>query len=75
MLLTIITIMGFAGAALMFKRNRPAFWPLTIQITVYPPVYYLTQNFPRYRYPILWVSFLFAAYGLSVVWKRIARSA
>jgi hypothetical protein len=63
-LLTIVTIMGFAGAALLFKRNRPAFWPLAIPLALYPPVYYVTQNFPRYRYPILWISFLLAGYAL-----------
>ena len=39
----------------------------TIQLTVYPPAYYLTQNFPRYRYPILWVSPLLAAYWISLL--------
>jgi len=43
-LITIVTILGFAGAALLFRQNRPAFWPLAIPLAVYPPVYYLTQN-------------------------------
>jgi hypothetical protein len=63
-LLTLITIMGFAGAALLFKRNRPAFWPLAIPLALYPPVYYVTQNIPRYRYPIFWISFLLAGHAL-----------
>jgi len=73
-LLTLITLLGFAGAAVLFKQNREAFWNLAIPLIVYPPVYYLTQNFPRYRYPILWISFMLAAVALGALRSRIWKS-
>jgi len=71
-LLTLITLLGFAGAAVLFKQNREAFWNLAIPLIVYPPVYYLTQNFPRYRYPILWISFLLAGYVVTQMLDRLS---
>jgi len=71
-LLTLITLLGFAGAAVLFKQNREAFWNLAIPLIVYPPVYYLTQNFPRYRYPILWISFLLAGYAVIQMMDRLS---
>jgi hypothetical protein len=44
--------MGFAGAALLFKRNLAY-----LRDSV-------TQNIPRYRYPIFWISFLLAGHAL-----------
>ena len=72
-LIAIVTILGFAGAALLFKQNRPAFWPLAIPLALYPPVYYLTQNFPRYRYPILWISFLLSGYAVTHLLERLRK--
>ena len=45
--------------------NRSASWPLATALVLYPPVYYLTQDFPRYRYPILWISFLLSGYAVT----------
>ena len=72
-LITIVTILGFGGAALLFKQNRPAFWCLAIPLALYPPVYYLTQNFPRYRYPILWISFLLSGYAVTHLLERLRK--
>ncbi len=72
-LLGIITILGFAGAFVLYKQNRSAFWTLAIPLLVYPPVYYLTQNFPRYRYPVLWISFILSGYALTELFERLGK--
>jgi hypothetical protein len=65
-----VTLAGFAGLILCYKENRltaPLFGSLLL---VYPLIYYFVQHFLRYRYPVLWVSSLMAAYALTVAWQR-----
>ena len=57
------TILGFAGLLLCWRANRAALLTAA-PLLLYPLVYYATQNFLRYRYPILWISFLLAGHAL-----------
>ena len=72
-----ITVLGFAGAILAFRADRTAGWLLGATLFSYPIVYYFIQHLIRYRYPILWISFLLAAYALDRGWafsrSRLAR--
>ena len=60
-----ITIISFAGIAIMFRNNRRAAWMLTSTLLLYPLVHYFVQFEARYRYPIFWATFLPAAYAVS----------
>ena len=43
-------------------------------LLLYPMIYYCIQHFTRYRYPILWVSSLLAAYALDQAWLKLRRT-
>jgi hypothetical protein len=63
-----ISALGFAGAILAFRANRMAGLLLGASLVCYSIPYYFVQHILRYRYPILWVSFLLAAYALDRGW-------
>jgi hypothetical protein len=63
-----ISGLGFAGAILAFRANPMAAWLLGGALASYPIIYYFVQHLLRYRYPILWISFLLAAYALDRGW-------
>lgn len=64
-----ISALGFAGAILAFRANRMAGWLLGAALVSYSLPYYFVQHLLRYRYPILWISFLLAAYALDRGWS------
>ena len=66
-----VTLLGFAGLVLCAKTNPIAAALLGSILLLYPLTYYTIQHFTRYRYPILWVSTLLAAYTLEQGWLRI----
>ena len=70
-LLWAVTLLGFGGLALSWKTNPIAASLLGPTLLLYPLVYYAIQHFTRYRYPILWVSSLMAAYALEYAWLKI----
>jgi hypothetical protein len=70
----ILTILSFAGLALMFRNNRRAAWMLASTLLLYPFVHYFVQFEARYRYPVFWATFLPAAYAILefIEWWRKA---
>jgi len=60
----ILTILSFAGLAVMFRKNRRAAWLLASTLLLYPFVHYFVQFEARYRYPVFWATFLPAAYAI-----------
>ena len=62
--LTASTILGFVGLLLCWRTNRRAALLTAAPLMLYPLVYYATHTFVRYRYPILWISFLLAGHAL-----------
>ena len=59
----LISVLGWAGAVLAWKKKRIAVL-LTIPLLAFPPVYYVTHTFPTYRHPIDPVIILLATYGI-----------
>ena len=69
-LLGLLTLGGFAGLTMLWRKDRAAAWVLwTVELT-FPLIYYVVQTSPRYRYPIYWISLLGSVYGVS----RLSRS-
>lgn len=60
-----LTLLSFAGLYLMHRRRIPASKFLILIAAVFPVIYYVLHYTPRYRYPILWITWLGAAYALS----------
>jgi len=72
----ILTIVSFAGLALMFRKNRRAAWLFASTLLLYPFVHYFVQFEARYRYPVFWATFLPAAYAILELiywWRRTYR--
>jgi hypothetical protein len=70
----IIWLMGplsIAGLYLLFQRDRISTGQCLVWLLLFPPIYYIIEFIPRYRYPILWASFLPASYYLCQSAQRI----
>ena len=65
------TLLGFAGLALCAKQHPITAALLGSALLLYPLIYYCIQHFTRYRYPILWISSLLAAYALDQAWLKL----
>ena len=69
-LLQTLTLASIGGLWLSLKYRLPGLPILGILLGLFPLVYYVVQFEPRYRYPILWVTCLEAAYFCTFLWKR-----
>jgi hypothetical protein len=60
---------------MLFKKDRAAAGTYLLWMLLFPPVYYILSFTPRYRFPILWVSFIPASFVLSEaaqkIWQRL----
>jgi len=61
----VMTILSLPGWLLMARANRDASIVLGLWLLLFPPIYYIALYEGRYRYPILWVTFVCAGYFLS----------
>lgn len=65
LIISVITAASIPGLLLMHRANRVAADMLAACLVSYSLVYYLVHVNLRYRYPILWVSFMATAYLLT----------
>jgi hypothetical protein len=68
----IITIASVFGLYVVWKEARSSFIVLTVWLTLFPLIYYVVQAAPRYRYPVLWISWLLAGQTLVSLTRRAA---
>jgi hypothetical protein len=70
----VLTLLSFAGLAILFRKNRRAAWMLASVLLLYPLVHYVVQFDARYRYPIFWATLLLAGYAVceTAHWLRKA---
>jgi hypothetical protein len=61
----VATILSIVGLAELVKRHRSAFWVFASWLVLFPLIYYVALFEDRYRYPILWITFVCAGYALS----------
>lgn len=67
----IVTILSFAGLALLYRNHRQAALLFSSTLFVYPLIHYVLQFEARYRYPIFWATFLPAAYAVLEFIRRL----
>ena len=70
----ILTILSFAGLAMLYRNHRQAALLFSSTLFVYPLIHYFLQFEARYRYPIFWATFLPAAYAVLKIVQMAARS-
>jgi len=74
LLVSVLTLLGLPGLILLWKRERQGAVACLLWLVFFPPVYYLTGYQERFRNPILWATFLPAAYLLVATARRIVRT-
>ncbi len=68
-----MTLASAAGLVLARRRVPGAFGVFTLWLALFPPVYYLVQFEERYRYPILWITWILAAWAVQAAAARLRR--
>jgi hypothetical protein len=69
-----LTILSFAGLAMMFRNHRRAALLLGSTLLLYPLVHYVVQFEARYRYPIFWATFLAAGYAVIEIARWLGKA-
>lgn len=70
----LLTILSFAGLAMMFRNHRRAALLLGSTFLLYPLVHYVVQFEARYRYPIFWATFLAAGYAVIEIVRWLGKA-
>ncbi|HXP88273.1 MAG TPA: hypothetical protein VN841_26315 [Bryobacteraceae bacterium] len=70
-----LTLATLGGVRLSLKHRTPGALVVGTLLALFPLVYYIVQFDPRYRYPILWVTWLEAAYFCAFLWERATAGA
>jgi len=66
-----MTLLSIPGIWLMWKKNPSAAGILALWLLFFPLIYYIIQFDPRYRFPILWVTLLLAAFLIAELAKGV----
>jgi hypothetical protein len=61
------TVLSIPGLIMLWQISRRGAVILSSFLVLYPPVFYLVQFESRYRFPILWVTFLLGAVAIGKV--------
>jgi hypothetical protein len=67
---TLLLFLGTLGGIVKAVRVRKRWVPFMLVLLVYPPVYYVTHTFARFRYPIEPLMYALAGYFVSELWNR-----
>jgi hypothetical protein len=70
----LLTLLSVLGLPILYCQNRKGFVVCALWLCLYPPVYYVIQYIDRYRYPIMWVTFLLGALPLKIAFTRVVNS-
>ena len=65
------TIFSVVGLCLLAARDTQSAMILGLWLGIYPLIYFVVQYEDRYRYPIMWITFLLAAYPVAVFSRRV----
>jgi hypothetical protein len=60
----VATVLSIPGMFMLWQRSRRAAVICGSFLVLYPPIYYVVQFDERYRFPILWVTFLVGAVAI-----------
>ncbi len=66
----LLTLLSIPGLIILFRRDIKSALILLSCLTVFPPVYYFVYFDYRYRYPIMWVTFLLGAVPIAMYARR-----
>jgi hypothetical protein len=58
------TLASLLGIYLTWKQRKDCFKPIALFSALFPVIYYIVEFDARYRYPILWITWLLAAHAV-----------
>jgi hypothetical protein len=65
----LMTLLSGAGLLILYQRDARSAAICMSCLTLYPLVYYIVQFEDRYRYPVMWVTFLLGALPITTYVK------
>jgi hypothetical protein len=71
LILWTVTPLSLGGLWLLFRKDPTAAGLCLIWMLLFPPIHYITLFLPRYRFPLLWVSFIPASFFLIEVGEMV----
>jgi hypothetical protein len=70
----LMSVLTFPGLVLLWRQSRPGAVICAIFLGIYPLIYYIVQFIDRYRFPIMWVTFILASVAIRAcldwLWRR-----
>jgi hypothetical protein len=71
----IASLLSIPGIIIMLYRREPFAVFTILTLAIFPLVYYVVVSDVRYRYPVIWLSFLSAGYFLAWLLRRMVAGA
>lgn len=65
-----MTVLSLAGLVLLYRKDRQSAMMCVLCLGLFPLVYYFVEYEYRYRYPILWLTFLLGALPVTAFAQR-----
>ncbi len=69
-----MTLLSLPGLLMLYRTDARSAAVCACCLALFPLIYYIVQFEYRYRYPILWVTFLLGALPIAVVVERVYES-
>jgi hypothetical protein len=66
----VMTLLSVAGLFILYRRDILSLWLCLICLGLFPLIYYTVQYEYRYRYPILWATFLLGSLPITAFVQR-----
>jgi hypothetical protein len=70
----LMTLLSGLGLVILYRRDIKSAAVLMSLLTLFPLVYYIVEFVDRYRYPIMWVTFLLGAVPITACAQRLWRT-
>ena len=67
----LMTLLSTAGLVILFRRDFKSAVVCASCLAVFPVIYYFVQYQDRYRYPVMWLTFLLGALPISTFARRV----
>ncbi len=66
-----MTLLSIPGLAILYRRDFKSAAVCASCLAIFPVIYYFVQFQDRYRYPVLWLTFLLGALPISIFAQRV----
>jgi len=67
----LMTSLSTVGLVILFRRDFKSAVVCVSCLAVFPVIYYFVQYQDRYRYPLMWLTFLLGALPISIFVRRV----